>query len=239
MTTREFIPLKGRARDISNQRFGRFTAIGPVGQMKNQAYVWFCVCDCGQERDVTSAALLRGNSQSCGCFSVQRTVETNTTHGMSNSTEYNAWRSMIKRCTIPSNKAYAHYGGRGISVCDRWLSFENFISDMGKKPDGTSLDRIDNNGNYCPENCRWATYKTQSNNKRTNRLIEYMNRIQTLSQWCDELGLIYGRVQQRLDKGASLCDAFTKPFRRYSRKRVAVEHDTSGAHELNQKAVAG
>lgn len=126
-------------------------------------------------------------------------------HGKSNSPTFIRWRSMKSRCYYPKNVGYPNYGGRGIKVCDRWLGehgFENFLADMGEVPGREySLDRIDVNGDYTPENCRWATWKEQSNNKRTNRKFTHNGRTQTATEWCDELGLNLHGVFSRIHRG--------------------------------------
>lgn len=124
-------------------------------------------------------------------------------HGMSKSSEFEAWHSMKQRCSNPNYKNYKWYGGRGIRVCDRWLnSFTDFYGDMGKRPSNKySLDRIDVNGNYEPDNCKWSTAKEQHNNKRTNKVIEVNGRTQTIQQWCDELGINSHTVYKRLSRG--------------------------------------
>lgn len=127
-----------------------------------------CVCDCGARTSVPLNAW--GRTESCGCLVVDRTREANTTHGLSKSRTYSTWISMWRRCTRPNVKAWPEYGGRGITVCDAWHDFATFLADMGLRPEGTSLDRIDVNGNYEPGNCRWATASQQNSNQRPRRM---------------------------------------------------------------------
>lgn len=135
----------------------------------------------------------------------------NVTHGMSKTREYGIWANMRARCSNKKTKNYHRYGGRGIVVCEEWKTFEGFYADMGRAPKEHSLDRIDNNGNYEPENVKWATAKEQANNTIRNRIIEYKGESRTLAQWVDKLSLGYSRVQYRLGKGMAVADAFTRP----------------------------
>lgn len=127
--------------------------------------------------------------------------------------EYRAWAQMMTRCNNPNADKYAYYGGRGIKVCDRWQKFENFLADMGVKPSkGHSVERKNNDGDYCPENCRWATKKEQSSNRRSNTLVTYQGRTQTLKQWAEEIGMKYATLHARISiRGWSVERSFTEP----------------------------
>ena len=157
------------AIDLTGRKFGALLVVAEQGRSNDRKVLWRCQCDCGNAKTFRSHHLLSGASQSCGCIRQERAVVALTTHGMSHTREYYTWQGMIRRCTESSNKRYSRYGGRGIRVCERWMNFSHFISDMGKKPEGLSLDRIDNDGNYEPNNCRWATAKEQANNRSTSR----------------------------------------------------------------------
>jgi hypothetical protein len=150
-------------------RFGRWTVVSiePPKRLRRA----ICLCECGVERSVEVHALRRGQSRSCGCLhrDIVRSHTINQTHGRSKDPIYAVWRMMLSRCNNPNSANWQHYGGRGITVCERWRSFENFIADMGEKPAGLSIDRIDNEGNYEPSNCRWATPKQQTANRRERR----------------------------------------------------------------------
>lgn len=140
------------------------------------------------------------------------TVHHNVSHNMSYTSTYRSWGSMNTRCKNPSNHNYSKYGGRGIKVCSRWSnSFENFYKDMGDRPDGTSLDRINNDGNYCKSNCRWSSPKEQSNNRRSNRLITWQNITLTLKQWTETLEVPLSRIAYRLDHVWTVEDALFEP----------------------------
>ena len=155
--------------DITGHRYGRLTVLSRSPE--SGRVHWKCRCDCGTELSVQSADLRTGNTQSCSCLKFERIREASTTHGHTAggwTTTFRAWSDMKTRCYNPKNKRFAGYAGRGITVCDRWRnSFENFLADMGEKPLGLSLDRINNDGNYEPDNCRWATYSQQNKNRRS------------------------------------------------------------------------
>ena len=148
--------------DLTGNVFGRLVVISRVENVGNGGAKWLCLCECGEYAEVRACKLRGQQTKSCGCF----VADAHKTHGLSGTPEYKAWFGMISRCTNKNNARYYQYGGRGISVCKRWMSPANFIKDMGKKPDGLSLDRENNEGNYDPDNCRWATIYEQNNNRR-------------------------------------------------------------------------
>lgn len=162
-------------KDLSGQRFGRLTVIEEAGRSKNKTILWRCSCDCGSETITLSTSLRNGNSRSCGCLQ----KEISTKHGLSNHKMAHIWYDMLYRCYNKKNKYYKNYGGRGISVCKRWHSLENFIKDMSASydehklnNDTTQIDRIDNNGNYEPSNCKWST--CPENNQNTSKMIHFI-----------------------------------------------------------------
>ena len=160
-------------KDITNQKFNRWTAI-KFDKIKGKKEYWICQCDCGAVKSVRKEHLIRGNTKSCGCWNSEVVIKrnkVNATHGMCKTKEFKAWESMIQRCTNPNLENYPNYGGREIpiTVCERWLGpqgFINFYVDLGPAPKGYSLDRKDVNGNYEPSNCKWATAKEQQRNRR-------------------------------------------------------------------------
>jgi hypothetical protein len=153
--------------DKTGLRYGRWVLTSYLGASK-----WKCVCDCGVVRTVPGRDLVSGKSKSCGCLRDEQVGDYRRTHGGSDSKTYGTWLHMRGRCLNPSNFRYALYGGRGIRICERWDKFENFLSDMGPRPEGMSLDRIDNNQGYSPSNCRWATQKMQVHNSRSTKLSD-------------------------------------------------------------------
>lgn len=205
------------------KRFGFLTVID-FYEMKNYRHYWRCLCDCGNEIIVRGQNLTNGNTQSCGCYHKKRASEANNhpkTHGLSNTRIYHCWQEMIKRCYTKTQMYYNDYGGRGITVCDRWLhSFENFYADMSNTyQEGLTLDRIDVNKGYSPDNCRWITFKQQQNNKRNNHLVTYNGETKTISEWADISGIPYKTLWNRFSTlGWSAEKAITTPSRKLNRR---------------------
>ena len=190
------------------------TAIGPTGKNKHNRMEWLCVCGCGETCTTVSGELFSGDTKSCGCQSSRLTIgKRSTTHRLGGTPEHRSWSQMKGRCKNPNNHKYLRYGGRGISVCGRWNKFENFLSDMGKKPSKHhSIDRIDNDGNYEPTNCRWATPRQQSNNTRRNVLLTHNGKTLTLAQWSRRTGIKHTTINDRINKhGWTVESALTKP----------------------------
>ena len=202
-------------------KFSRLTVIGYVGKSKRGERLWKCKCECGKTTNVITARLLSGKTRSCGCLQVENLIKISQRkkHGKRKLKEYYIWTTMKQRCCNPKNHKYKDYGGRGIKICDRWLhNFENFYSDMGVCPNGMSIDRIDVNGDYCPENCRWADSKTQSNNKRNSIKITYNGISESLNYWSNVTGISKDTLYARFHVGKwSAEKALTTPIRRFIR----------------------
>ena len=165
-----------RRKDLSGQKFAHWIVLSKSSQKKYNNWLWLCRCECGTERLIVTGALkgaLKGqDATNCGCLTHQKRTNAAKTHGLSRkdgkmTKVYNCWTNMRKRCLNPADKDYPNYGGRGITICARWDSVENFVADMGEPPENTTLDRTDNNGNYEPSNCRWVSRKAQQANRRT------------------------------------------------------------------------
>lgn len=193
-------------KDLVGKRFGRLSVIKLVGRNTSKKLVYLCECDCGNMVEVVGAELRNGHTQSCGCLRKQIVQEQKTTHGLSKHKIRSVWRNMIARCENPDAEGYKNYGGRGITVCKEWHDLEVFAKwafESGYSEELT-IERKDVNGNYCPENCCWATMKVQCNNKRDNHFIEAYGKIRTLAQWSDITGISPSLIRYRLNKGLSM-----------------------------------
>jgi hypothetical protein len=189
----------GRAPNLQGDKYGRLALVSEVAGQSCRPSVrrWLCQCDCGEVRQVKLDNLRSGHSTSCGC--------TTTTHGLGRHPLYPTHNTMMKRCYNPESGKFANYGARGIQVCERWHSVENFIADLSPSHQpGLSLERVDNNLGYSPENCVWATSEQQARNRRSNRLLSYQGRTICLAEACDISGLPYRRVNRRLGLGWSI-----------------------------------
>ncbi len=198
----------GHIKDLTGQRFGRLTVISLSDKKLeySRSAVWLCRCDCGNEIITSSTCLKSGDTLSCGCLHreiMSEVGKARTTHGLRHTPEYDAWSNMKRRCCSENGRDYKNYGGRGISVCDRWLnSFENFYADMGLKPSPDhSIDRIDNDGNYEPNNCRWATAEEQSNNRRNIVRYSYNGGDYTYTQLARIFDISEEPLRQKLIAG--------------------------------------
>ena len=198
---------------MSNKVFGRLTALRRLPETESGRSVWLCRCSCGKLKLCMATLLATGRVLSCGCFSRKlasdRMKKIFTIHGMCGTPTYRSWGSMMARCYQQNATRYDCYGGRGISVCDRWKTFKFFFEDMGVRPLGMSLERMDNNGNYGPSNCRWATPKEQSTNRRTTRPITLDDKTLTAWDWEKICGIRGDTILKRINRGWSSKDAMT------------------------------
>ena len=203
--------------DLVGQRFGRLTVQEFAGRHKQLSY-WYCLCDCGNTKRILSSSLRGGKTKSCGCLNKELIARRSTTHGQLLNrlitSIYRIWHHMMQRCYNPKDNDYKNYGGRGIRVCERWHKFENFFADMGNPPEGMTLDRKDNDGDYCLENCRWATREEQNNNTRKNVWYEHNGERKTIAQWARSMCIKVSTLGMRLNKyGWSVERALTTKVR--------------------------
>lgn len=198
-------PTGKRFRDLTGLKYGHLAVDAYHGARRTASSVkhyWSCICRCGRAGVVISGANLKRPNATCGCrknaLSRQRLLRHGETTCARVSKEYGIWRNMLNRCRNESDLAYRDYGGRGIKVCRRWWKFENFLSDMGRCPPLRSLDRLDNDGPYSPQNCAWRTQKQQCRNRRSNRTITYNGETLCVAEWAERLGLEYGTLLFRV-----------------------------------------
>lgn len=204
---------------IVGRKFARLTVLKelPTTRQPNGSLIHWsrCLCDCGKMKDIRDASLQHGNTTSCGCAQKEAARKANGTHFHSRSGAYESWLEMHKRCTNSKCAAYEDYGARGITVCERWKSFDLFLADMGERPEGKMIERINNCGNYDPINCKWADRTEQNRNKRSNRVFTFQGVTACLSELCDVFEQPYERVQARITAlGWTIEDAMTKPCKR-------------------------
>jgi len=205
---------KNKLRDFTGQTFGQVTVLNELPR-QNTHRMWRCQCVCGRIWAVRDHSLCRQRHiKSCGCLKNQYISEANRTHGQSHTAVYGIWIDMRKRCQNPKHKFFHHYGGRGIKVCERWnKSFEAFLKDMGERPSRKySIERVDNDGDYCPENCIWALKIPQANNTRRNHKLTFNGQTLTLAEWGRIITISADAIKQRLRLGWSTEDALTAPL---------------------------
>jgi hypothetical protein len=207
----------GNYIDMTNKRFGRLLVITRDFISCSSGIRWICKCDCGNVKSISGMKLRSGNTRSCRCLDTEMTIARTTKHGESHKTpEYYIWKSMRQRCNTLTYKSFNYYGGRGIKVCDRWNNYSNFIKDMGRRPTPKhQLDRINVNGNYEPNNCRWITQTENANNKRNNTMLTYCGITDTLPNWSRRLDIKQTTLRRRIfNYEWSLESAFETPVGR-------------------------
>ena len=203
-------------RDIIGQKFNHLKVLAEIRMKKWKLHVK-CICDCGKETVASKQDVISGHTKSCGCYHRENIKKgLSLKHGMTGTRTYNSYNSMRQRCSNPNFKDYHLYGGKGIKVCKRWLDdFENFLSDMGERPEGKTLDRKSSDGNYEPENCRWATAIEQANNTSRNNIIEFYGTRKTLAEWSRVVNVPATTLRVRLSRyGWSTQRTLTTPVRR-------------------------
>lgn len=204
--------------DLEGQRFGRLLVISEAGKHKNGNYTWNCLCDCGNSCVIAGSNLKSGGTVSCGCRRREGFIERTVTHGCTRErrrmAEYNIWNGIKERCLNPNNPSYVDYGARGITVCEEWKrSFETFLQDMGLRPSPKhSIDRINNDGPYSSENCRWSTQKEQTRNKRSNVYLSLNGVRKTLMEWSEITGIKFCTIHARKKAGWSDYETLTTPL---------------------------
>ena len=210
-----------KPRDLTGEKFGRLTVIEldrrKAKNPKGYRYYWKCKCECGKETIVCGEMLTEGRTKSCGCYRRENTIKMRTTHNKADTRLYNVWMSIKGRCNCKTSTSYKWYGARGITICDEWLDYENFyIWAISSGYDETAargkctIDRIDVNGNYTPDNCRWVNQKEQTRNTRRTLKFTIDNVEKSLIEWCEIYNIPYDRAIQRIKAGWSITDALTK-----------------------------
>ena len=207
-------PKNSRFINMDGLIFGRLTVVDFAGVSDSGVYYWKCKCKCGNVVNIQRSNLQNGDSKSCGCLN----LELRTKHGHSkkynHSRTYRTWAGMLSRCRNENDTGWHNYGGRGIKVCEHWERFENFIEDMGERPRNLTIERIENDKGYCKGNCRWATRREQSLNKRTNVVLTFGGKTQTAVQWSRELGFKDDAVAIRVNNGWTVEKTLTTPIQK-------------------------
>lgn len=219
-----------RVPNLVGARFGRLLVLKHLGIPPGKMNRWWrTVCDCGVFKDICAGTLNDGSTQSCG--SCVPRIPASRTHNLSKTSIYKIWTGMLQRCENPKGSAYGRYGAIGIKVCNRWHKFENFLEDMGPRPEGLTLDRRDNKMGYSPDNCRWATPLEQGRNKKTNLEIVFNGKTQCLTAWADEFGINENTLDKRLRLGWTIDRALTTPVAVKFRNKLACAPTDDGTGE--------
>lgn len=214
------LPVHPSFKNLTGRTFGRLVVKSYFGRTNaKRTHAWTCECECGETKVVSGHHLTSGGVTSCGCWRASH----GRTHGMSRQPEYAVWCCMLQRCGNGNNPSYNNYGGRGITVCQRWHKFENFYADMGPRPGGCyELDRRDNDGNYEPSNCWWIKRERQAVNRRSNRVLKCRGETLCIADWASRLGISASRISRRLALGWDTEAALFTPKKRTPRPIAAI-----------------
>ncbi len=218
------VKFRKTSSNLTGQRFGRLLVLEFSHVGKHYSKYWNCICDCGVRKKIASPYLISNRTKSCGCW--LRDFPSTLSHGQcrrqNKTSEYRAWMGMKSRALNPKSEHFDRYGGRGIKICSRWLdSFENFFEDMGNKPSAShSIHRIDNDGDYTPENCCWATKKEQARHRCSSRLIEHNGATKTLAEWAENAGMDIRSLWQRIKRGWSFDESINDPLTRRKKYKI-------------------
>lgn len=214
------------AKDITGERCGKIVAVR-LFEKHRSGHRWLWQCDCGETKVLHPHSARKTGH--CGCLTREHFSVRSTKHGAAGTREYKAWAGMKDRCLNTNNPHYTDYGGRGIEVCKQWIeSYQSFLDDMGQRPVGMTLERIDNALGYCKENCRWATRKEQQRNRRANVTCEIGGLTKCLKEWCEVYGIGYTTVRGRMGRGWGMIDAITTPADRQYRNRRSIREISGG-----------
>lgn len=197
--------------DLRDYVFGRLTVIEQSEHLSGRT-AWLCKCQCGKTVVAKSTDLRTGGKRSCGCLADENRATARLKHGMTHTSLFNIWVGMRQRCNNPKSKAFKHYGGRGIKVCERWNTFKNFMADMGPRPGNMELERKNNDAGYSPENCIWADTRTQQRNKRDLHYITFNGQTKILTDWALDFGIARQTLYNRLKRGWPMEQALTNPL---------------------------
>ena len=207
--------------DLSGVKCGTLLVLEPTGERSGTQIMWACLCtNCGKFLLVPAHRIYGNKKQkSCGCLTRKIISDFQSRHGMTDTPTWKSWKSMHDRCYLKAHKSYKDYGGRGVFPCDEWAVFENFLNDMGERPAGTTLGRIDNSLGYSAENCRWETIKQQMRNRRSSHFLDAFGERKTISEWGEIFGIEHDVISRRLQKGWSAEDAISRPKKKMKNSR--------------------
>lgn len=205
--------------DLIGMKFNRYLVTERAGSTNSGQAKWLCKCDCGNEKIVAGYSLKSGNTKSCGCLNKEITTKHGHCKNKQTSRTLRIWNGMIQRCLNPSNPDYKYYGGRGIKICDHWLKFKNFLDDIGEIPKDLTIDRINNDGNYEPNNWKLSTRKEQARNRRNNISTIIDNKYKILKDYCKTTGLNYNSIMSRIHtQKLSIKEAISRPIKKKRKK---------------------